>query len=322
MLVLFISQSQKKAILKTQKILDMYADRIGPTTWKTNITMEGLKVVKKHLSKTASKNTSVACHWIHKSKNTELLWVVGNKNRFNFEGIVPIATTKTSILHEEWENEEHYLDLLKSIIALSALFHDIGKASDEFQKMLNNNESDNIRHEYISYLIFLKFTEKDDKLWLKNCASDNFLEKLQNVSENITKNGIDSGENKRQKQTLLVNLISYLVLSHHLKPNLFFEHKNNEYLEEECDSLDSLLEYINSSWGYQKTNQNDFLMHFSNGIIFSEKWQKEIKKWSGRLLLNYSLLENIDEKISKLLILKARFYLMLGDYYFSSQEKK
>lgn len=94
MVVIFISLSEKKAKLKTEKVLDLYADRIGNQTWKTNITKEGLIAIKSHLSKTASKNTSVACHLVHKAKNTELLWIVGSRLKFNFDGIVPIATTK------------------------------------------------------------------------------------------------------------------------------------------------------------------------------------------------------------------------------------
>ncbi len=103
MIVLFVSLSEKKARLKTAKVLDLYADRIGKSTWKTNITKEGLKVVKQHLAKTASKNTAVSCHWFHKSKNTELLWIVGSKSMFTYEGNIPIATTKKDFLHNEWK---------------------------------------------------------------------------------------------------------------------------------------------------------------------------------------------------------------------------
>ena len=98
MMVLFISQSEKKAIKTTQQILDAFANRIGDSTWQTVITKEGLNMVQKLLRKNASKNMSVSCHW-HRSRHTSgLLWIVGNKNKFDAEGNIPVNITKRNIL--------------------------------------------------------------------------------------------------------------------------------------------------------------------------------------------------------------------------------
>jgi len=63
MMVTFVSQCEKKALNKTRRVLDAFANRIGNRTWQTVITNEGLQAVKKLLRKTASKNTAVSCHW-------------------------------------------------------------------------------------------------------------------------------------------------------------------------------------------------------------------------------------------------------------------
>ena len=324
MIVIFISLSVKKAKQKTNQVLDLYADRIGQSTWKTNITKEGLKVVKEHLSKTASKNTSVSCHWFHKNKNTEILWIVGSRTRFTNEGIVPIATTKNNILHNEWEENDKYLPLIQALVAIATLFHDVGKASDAFQKMLQSKKSsDVIRHEYISMLIFLSFTiNEEDKEWLNNFSSNRFLKLLKEKSEYLKKKGV-SFLNNSEKQSNLKLVISYLILTHHKLPIIFNKKIIEEdYCGENLESLQDLFSLISKEWGYNKKIDEEYDNKFSKGIVFSEKWIKEVKKWSLRLLNNLDSFYAIDNTEVLFLILKrARLYINLGDYYFSSKDK-
>lgn len=97
MMVTFVSQCDKKAIARSRRVLDAFADRIGDNTWQTVITQEGLLAVKKLLRKTATKNTAVSCHWIRSRARSELVWVVGNRNKFNHEGLVPVNTTLNEV---------------------------------------------------------------------------------------------------------------------------------------------------------------------------------------------------------------------------------
>ncbi|MDP2152906.1 MAG: hypothetical protein Q8J66_04525 [Methylotenera sp.] len=60
MMVTFVSQCQKKALNRTRRVLDAFANRIGDNTWQTVITEDGLTAVKKLLRKTATKNTAVS----------------------------------------------------------------------------------------------------------------------------------------------------------------------------------------------------------------------------------------------------------------------
>jgi CRISPR-associated endonuclease/helicase Cas3 len=83
MMVTFVSQCEKKALPRTRRVLDAFANRIGDNTWQTVITQEVLDAVKKLLRKTASKSTAVSCHWIRSRSRSDLLWVVGNKNNLD-----------------------------------------------------------------------------------------------------------------------------------------------------------------------------------------------------------------------------------------------
>lgn len=105
MMVTFVSQCQKKSLNRTRRVLDAFANRIGDNTWQTVVTEDGLIAVKKLLRKTASKNTAVACHWIRSRSRSELVWVVGNRNKFSQEGIVPVNTTSKELFMDISINE-------------------------------------------------------------------------------------------------------------------------------------------------------------------------------------------------------------------------
>jgi CRISPR-associated endonuclease/helicase Cas3 len=95
MMVTFVSECEKKALNRTRRVLDAFANRIGKRTWQTVITEEGLQAVKKLLRKSATKNTAVSCHWIRSRSRSDFLWMVGKKDKFNTEGIVPVNYTNT-----------------------------------------------------------------------------------------------------------------------------------------------------------------------------------------------------------------------------------
>ncbi len=53
MMVTFVSQCEHKALNRTRRVLDAFANQIGTNTWQTVITERGLQVVKKLLHKMA-----------------------------------------------------------------------------------------------------------------------------------------------------------------------------------------------------------------------------------------------------------------------------
>ncbi|CAH1200508.1 CRISPR-associated endonuclease Cas3 [Candidatus Nitrotoga sp. BS] len=98
MMVTFVSECEKKALDRTRRVLDAFANRIGSRTWQTVITEDGLIAVKTLLRKTATKNTAVACHWIRSRSRSELVWIVGNRDQFDQQGIVPVNATSKELI--------------------------------------------------------------------------------------------------------------------------------------------------------------------------------------------------------------------------------
>lgn len=332
MIVTFISQCEKKALSRTRRVLDAFADRIGDNTWQTVITEDGLIAVKKLLRKTVTKNTAVSCHWIRGRRRSELLWIVGNRNKFNSEGIVPVNTTKKSLAQNKWENDWHYLPLIKALVAVSALLHDWGKATVLFQKKLleknNQFKGDPLRHEWISCLLLNALVHssgniESDDAWLKLLIQQSWDEEL--LKQTISKN---SDQSKVLDQLPpLAQLVAWLTISHHRLPALKEEQRRKDYAELNKETVTSLFKSIKADWGYQnKFDEDDYrqrlklCFEFDQGLLSqSIEWTKQIKKWSARLLQASDVTEQIFADGSWRVILHhARLCLMLGDHYYSS----
>ena len=167
MMVTFISQCEKNALKRTRRVLDAFANRIGNNTWQTIITQEGLNAVQKLLKKTASKSTAVSCHWIRSRSRSDFLWVVGNKDEFDENGIVAVnyGVTKRFIGEKEIMLEKIYANTngqrldqhlfavgylakllvektvpndanLAEAVYVAGCWHDIGKIDESFQSWL------------------------------------------------------------------------------------------------------------------------------------------------------------------------------------------
>ncbi|NOX14659.1 MAG: CRISPR-associated endonuclease Cas3'' [Epsilonproteobacteria bacterium] len=171
MMVTFVSQCEKNALKKTRRILDSFASRIGSNAWQTIITKEGLNAVQKLLRKTASKSTAVSCHWIRSRSRSDFLWVVGNRDEFDENGVVPVhyGMTKRFIGEEEIMLEKIYANTngqrldqhlfavgyvakclfekivpddekLGEAVYVAGCWHDIGKIDRGFQDWIKVNK--------------------------------------------------------------------------------------------------------------------------------------------------------------------------------------
>jgi len=326
MMVTFVSQCEKNALKKTRRVLDAFANRIGDNTWQTLITEDGLLTVKKMLRQTASKSTAVSCHWIRSRSRSQFIWVVGNKSKFNSEGVVAVNSTKKNLLNSEIENDWKYLPLIKSLAGLSALLHDWGKASQLFQEKLKPNsknkfKGDPLRHEWISVLLLNALvSNKADEAWL---------------NELITA-GANESQLKKDLKPLselpnAAKLLAWLIVSHHRLPNFSHSIKEtrNEWLGVSSENIDVLLERITQEWGYEnKQDEAEYnkrvkqCFAFPNGLLSeSKEWCRQIKRWATSLKNNLPLLESaIQDGSFRLVLHHARLGLMLGDHFYSSQD--
>ena len=329
MMVTFVAQCEKKALNKTRRVLDAFANRIGSRTWQTVITHEGLKAVKKLLRKTASKNTAVSCHWIRSRSRSELVWIVGKRNKFNHEGYVPVNTTQQTIMNTQWEDDWHYLPLIKSITALAGLFHDWGKASEFFQTKLHESKiiGDPLRHEWISTLFLNAYVNGEtDEQWLMRLAN-----------EEISASDLEIRVTQKQKKLENTNkpldglpngalLLVWLILSHHRLP-LVLDDEHEPYRGQKVQDFNALLKVITQKWGYEN-KFDDFAKNLSRCFAYpqslpceSRKWLRYAKRSAKKLLGCLDLLEkSIADGSWRLILHHARLALMLGDHYHSSQD--
>ncbi|SFD38014.1 type I-F CRISPR-associated helicase Cas3f [Pragia fontium] len=329
MMVTFISQCEKNALKKTRRVLDAFANRIGDNTWQTLITEEGLLTVKKMLRQTASRSTAVSCHWIRSRSRSQFLWVVGNKKKFNAEGVVPVNSTEKDLLNSEYESDWKYLPLIKALAAMAALLHDWGKSSLLFQAKLNPEiktkyKGDPLRHEWVSCLLFHQFVtnhtnENHDRAWLNSL-----------INQGIDEPSFNSNSLLREKALAelpsAAALIAWLIVSHHRLPLPKEQELCKAQRENSNASLADLLAKITPSWGYENRfdEYNSLLpkcFEFPLGLLSNaQTWLAELKHRAKDLLHHLPLLEQaMNDGSWRVILHHARLCLMLGDHYYSSQ---
>ncbi|WP_264769754.1 type I-F CRISPR-associated helicase Cas3f [Coxiella burnetii] len=312
-------------------MLDAFANRIGDNTWQTVITQEGLVTVKKILRQTASKNTAVSCHWIRSRSRSDLVWVVGNRQKFNREGVVPVNRTTRNLMYAHTENDWTYLPLIKALVAIAALLHDWGKASQLFQEKLNPKnkvgfKGDPIRHEWVSCLLLNAMIQihqdnsdqMDDRGWIEAL-----------ISGDIDEAKIKALTIKQKIKPLadlppIAKFVAWLIVSHHRLPL----NKDADMRAEYCPEIDDVLNRITQRWGYENNyDELDYqqrveqCFNFPNGLLSNSKsWMKQIQKWSQRLLTcEGQALQSLSDGSYRSVLSYARLCLMLGDHYYSSQ---
>lgn len=325
MIVILISECEKKAITRTQRILDAFANRIGDRVWKTIITEEGLESLRSQLRRTATKNTAVACHWVRSRKQTELLWIVGNRDKFNEQGYVPVNSTTRSILHTDWENDWRYLPAVKAMVGFAALLHDLGKASESFQTKLKNNQKigDAYRHEWISVYLFCDWFKQLHLLGEQHSEHDWMLVfgQLQTYDKILKNRRIKDFNVDFSSLPPIALLVCWLILGHHRLPDLVNSDKLNKFGQMNVPDIAAVMSKIKADWGYENSSlfkSAGELLRLSE-LKDSASWQKALKKWASRLYETKDLLTEAFQNGSWRLIAEyARLCLTLGDHGFSS----
>jgi len=328
MMVTFISQCEKKALKKTRRVLDAFANRIGDNTWQTVITEEGLKAVKKLLRQTASKSTAVSCHWIRSRSRSQFLWVVGNKRKFNEQGIVPVNSTTADLSHRKWGKGWRTTEVIAIASGIAGLFHDFGKANDLFQDKLNPNikgkNFEPYRHEWVSLRLFQAFVDEfDDEQWLKRLATiDVDVEKK--LVERIIIDNSQSCEFNNPIENLpgFARVVAWLIVSHHRLP---VYPKQGDTEPSISNINDWPITAFEPSWNSvnndnpdwdKKTRANNW--SFSKRIPCSSKtWQQKAGHLSKRALRCLGLI-GVDWLSQPFMMHLSRLALMLSDHYYSA----
>ena len=209
---------------------------------------------------------------------------------------------------------QEYLPIMKSIVAVAALFHDVGKANDQFQKKLRSKKvTDDYRHEWLSCCIFSSF--------VKSCGSED-IDWLNRLSKNdnysLLAGDVVLIENKFVDLPPVATLVLWLILSHHRLPTTTRE-DTKPFLYTKINSFQQMVSLIKKSFGYEK--------HLAKSISFSKGFGFDSLAWRSAMQENASMLLSEQHRFSGLIAVKSfrsavyymRLSLMLGDYCASAQ---
>ena len=347
--VSFKSLCTNDAYKRTKKILDNFAIRTGEKTWETFTTYQVLNKLIKKLNNIASKNTCINI-FIHHKNYVEHYITIGNKNLINEYNGIPISYTE---INKNFNFNEEDINMVKSLLEFTTLFHDLGKNNIIFQTKIRNNSKkrDTIRHELLSCVFLYQFLIKeystfhfyevnksnellnDVKKFLSFyfetyyniIKNDNFLEDLEYIN--------------KYKKEILFFLLTSIILHHHKFNNEIYKYSSASLLFSPEIIIESIKnDFINVFFNKEDIAELNINIDFSENnwikFDFNLSLEKDInlfKDFSDNFHINYmdkiyinfeKILKKIDinKNLLDLYFYITRSYLMFIDHFVSSKE--
>ncbi|QDH13228.1 type I-F CRISPR-associated helicase Cas3 [Formicincola oecophyllae] len=338
MQVLLVSECEKKAKAETRRIVDQFACRTGGNTWLASMTEEGLQTLHAMLKRTARRNTAVACHRLGGPAGMELLWIVGNRERFDgLTGTVPTNSTQRLIM-AEGENDDPNAPLVQALARLAALLHDLGKTAQAFQRKLRSGKIEKAcyRHEWATVWMLRNLVRNSqqgdgppsDVAWLERLAKGAGTKAAHWLDEP------PSTDSEAMRQYLLKDLppvaraVAWLVLTHHRMVAPPRSESTNKSAATLID-LEQPWRFLKATWNdaVPPGSVTDFKRYWSfptvGAVVGDKRWQGALARRAGALLALCASWNpgKAHEMCMDVSILHcARLCLMLADHYFSSKQ--
>jgi len=174
--LLIVSDSSHKALLQEQRLLDRTLNRISDKVWGGLLSQEGEDEIRQSLVKTRSPFRAVLCL---DAATLSPRWHVGRRRRILPDGRQAIADRHLPEPSPPWPPS---VQLSRTLAALCALLHDIGKGTAAFQAKLRPSPrrspsrktttwQEPFRHEILSAHVLLNADHAPDwKRLLQNAA--------------------------------------------------------------------------------------------------------------------------------------------------------
>jgi len=256
---------------------------------------------------------------------------VGNRDKFNSEGVVPVNTT--SISQQVTEGFNLNTRVISLLSGIAGLFHDVGKAMALFQAKLQHSVDGTVgrsyepyRHEWVSLRIFQAFVNtQTDKEWLLALENiDNHVEKEMLLKLSSLRDGVDQNiPNPFKVLPPVAKLIAWLIVSHHKLPQYPKDGDNppsfenmNEWLNEKFEACWNSPQSLKDDWQRETIEKNWTFPHGTP--LKSAHWQTEASILAKKALHCERLFMQswFEQHFTSHL---ARLSLMLSDHYYSSK---
>lgn len=330
--VVLVSECSKRALVETRRVLDQFAERKGERTWQTAITQQGLLTLRKMLRRTAKKNTAVACHWIKGANRSELLWIVGNAQRFNDEGTVPTNTTERDILRGNDENLWNSIEDVSVLAGIAGLFHDFGKANKLFQRKLRPSQASRLsepyRHEWVSLCLFQQYVNgSTDKEWLSKLAQLQ-PDEHDALIAGLPVDGDSMVHSPFQSLPPFARAVAWLIMAHHRLPK--WPGRRGEEGAPRIRTIDRWIDRrLTAEWNSPQLKEQCWtaidrksILDFTSGLpIGSATWRAKAHSLAVRALKRPSLfVDRTDWFTDPFTLHVARMVLMLADHYYSAHD--